>query len=440
MRSGEIIAIGSELLLGGRLDSNSIFLSDYLAANGVQVRFKSVVGDEAADIVAAIRTAVGRSQVILLTGGLGSTRDDCTRDAVARVTGRPLHEHPEALNGMRRQLAVWGRHPTAAQLRQALIPAGAEVLMNPAGSAPGFCLTWRRCFLASLPGVPDEAKQMFITEVAPRLVSLNGNKSERIERRVLHTFGLSETEVDEKLAGKTFSAFARGNKGVCLGLLASPLGVDVELTVFGISDTASGKKRLAVLSRVERLVLRRLGSWVYAQGDNTMEQVIGRLLKERGLTLCVAESCTGGLIGHRLTEIPGSSGYVDRIVVTYSNEAKSDLLGVPKDLLRVHGAVSPQVAEAMAAGARTRSHTDIGLSVTGVAGPDGGTERKPVGLVYIGLATGSPSAHAQSKEFRFSGNRRSIKLRASQAALDMLRRWLLSTARRTAKSRARRKK
>ncbi|HEV8540540.1 MAG TPA: competence/damage-inducible protein A, partial [Nitrospiraceae bacterium] len=434
MRCGEIIAVGSELLLGARLDSNSIFLSERLAALGVEVRFKAVVGDETSDIVAAIRTAAGRSDVVLLTGGLGSTRDDCTRDAVARVSGRPLRQHPAALENMRKQLAAWGRVPTAAQLRQALIPAGAEVLANPGGSAPGFCLSWRGAFLAALPGVPDEAKQMFAREVAPRLTRLNGLKAERIERRILHTFGLPETDIDQKLSGKSFAGILRANGTLRLGLLASPFGVSVELTAFGISNTANGRKRLAALLRVEQRVRRRLAQWIYATGDETMEQVVGRHLRERGLTLAVAESCTGGLIGHRLTEVPGSSEYVERIIVSYSNRAKVELLGVPEQMLRTRGAVSEEVAAAMATGARARSRADVGLSVTGVAGPDGGTPTKPVGLVYVGLDPGSsgsarrPKGHTQVHQFRFYGNRQAIKLRASQAALDLLRQWLSASA------------
>jgi nicotinamide-nucleotide amidase len=441
MRCGEIIAVGSELLLGGRLDSNSVFLSEKLAALGVEVRFKAIVGDATSDIVAAIRTAAGRSDVVLLTGGLGSTRDDCTRHAVARVTGRPLRQHPAALEGIRKQLASWGRIPTSAQLRQALIPAGAEVLANPAGSAPGFCLIWRDTFLAALPGVPDEAEQMFTREVASRLARLNGLRSERIERRVFHTFGLSETDIDQKLSGKTFSGLLRAGGALRLGLLASPLGVSVELFGFGIRQTVQGKKRLAALLRLEQRVRRRLGRWIYATGDDTMEQVVGRYLKEHGRTLAVAESCTGGLIGHRLTEISGSSGYVERIVVSYSNRAKVELLGVPEQMLRTHGAVSEEVAAAMATGVRTRSRADVGLSVTGVAGPDGGTPTKPVGLVYVGLATGSSrsarksKSHTQVRQFRFYGNRQAIKLRASQAALDVLRQWLMASTGTKAKPR-----
>jgi nicotinamide-nucleotide amidase len=287
---------------------------------------------------------------------------------------------------------------------------------------------------------------MFAREVAPRLTRLNGLKAERIERRILHTFGLPETDIDQKLSGKSFAGILRANGTLRLGLLASPFGVSVELTAFGISNTANGRKRLAALLRVEQRVRRRLAQWIYATGDETMEQVVGRHLRERGLTLAVAESCTGGLIGHRLTEVPGSSEYVERIIVSYSNRAKVELLGVPEQMLRTRGAVSEEVAAAMATGARARSRADVGLSVTGVAGPDGGTPTKPVGLVYVGLDPGSSGSARKSKgctqvrQFRFYGNRQAIKLRASQAALNLLRQWLSASAGTKARPKPRRPK
>ncbi|MBI4400961.1 MAG: competence/damage-inducible protein A [Nitrospirae bacterium] len=426
MRCGEIIAVGSELLLGGRLDTNSLFLTERLGPVGVEVRFKSVVGDVEDDIVAAIRTAARRADVVVLTGGLGPTVDDRTRQAVARATGCPLSRRPEALEGMRRRLATWGRPPTAAQLRQALIPKGAEVLANPVGSAPGFRLSWKSCLIVALPGVPAEAEQMFFLAVAPELAAESA-AHERIERRVLHTFGLPESDLDGKLQG-----VVRAGRGVRLGLLASPLGVTVTLTACGAhpgtpkAPKAGRNARESVLDRLTRIVRRRIGRYVYAEGAETMEEVVGRYLADQGLRLAVAESCTGGLIGHRLTQVPGSSTYLDRVAVCYSNQAKIELLGVPEDLMRQHGAVSAEVAAAMARGIRIRSHAGVGLSVTGIAGPGGGTVMKPVGLVYVGLDTGE-NDRSVTREFRFHGDRQAIKMRASQAALEMLRRWLVRT-------------
>ena len=379
------------------------------------------LGDEEADIVEAIRTASGRAKVIVLTGGLGPTLDDRTRQAVARATRRPLRRLAEAFEGMRRRLAVWGRTPTRAQLRQVLIPSGAEVLPNPVGSAPGFYLKWKGCVLVALPGVPSEAKQMFAVAVAPRLAreAAARGRQGRIARRMLQTFGLAESDVDLRLKG-----LARAESGVRLGLLASPLGVTVSLTTCGIGPNAD-RKGEHVLDRLVKGVRKRVGAYVYGEGDETMEEVVGRHLASGGLTLAVAESCTGGLIGHRLTQVPGSSTYLDRVAVCYSDQAKIELLGVPKHLVRRHGAVSPEVAAAMARGIRLRSHAGVGLSVTGIAGPGGGTAQKPVGLVYVGLNAGRSSQASLIREFRFHGDRHSIKLRASQAALDTLRQWLV---------------
>lgn len=421
MQRAEIIAIGSELLLGGRLDTNSLFLTEALASAGIEVRFKSVVGDEEADIVEAIRTASGRADVVVLTGGLGPTLDDRTRQAVACATGRPLSRRAEALEGMRRRLAVWGRTPTAAQLRQGFIPSGADVLANPVGSAPGFYLKWKGCVLVALPGVPSEAKQMFAVAVAPRLARESAARGQqgRIERRMLQTFGLTESDLDLRLKG-----LVRAESGVRLGLLASPLGVMVSLTTCGIAPKANMKGE-STLDRLAKAVRKRIAAYVYAEGDEAMEEVVGRHLVSNQLTLAVAESCTGGLIGHRLTQVPGSSTYLDRVVVCYSDQAKIELLGVPKRLILRHGAVSAEVGAAMARGIRLRSHAGVGLSVTGIAGPRGGTAQKPVGLVYVGLNAGRSGQSSQIREFRFHGDRHSIKLRASQAALEMLRQWLV---------------
>ncbi len=420
MKRGEIIAVGSELLIGGRLDTNSVFLSERLGALGVEVRFKSIVGDSEDDIVTVLTTAARRAEIVILTGGLGSTSDDCTRQAVARAVGRPLRRRAEAFAGMSARLAAWGRTPTVAQLRQTLIPSGADVLANPVGSAPGFSLQWNGSFIAALPGVPREADAMFDAAVVPHLVTVGTRDDRRIERRLLHTFGLFESEIDRQL-----SDLMKTYRSIELGLLASPLGVTIALTARAVPSRATP------LDRLVQAVKRRLHRHVYAEGDQTMEDIVGRELAKQGLTLAVAESCTGGLIGHRLTQVPGSSRYFDRGVISYSNEAKHEVLGIPLALLRRHGAVSAHVAAAMAKGIRLKSHTDIGLSVTGIAGPGGGTVHKPVGLVYIGLNAKTSRRFFQdtlTEEFRFHGDRHSIKMRASQAALNMVRLWLKDMA------------
>lgn len=417
----ETIAIGSELLVGGRSDSNSLFLTETLGRLGIEVRFKSIVGDDRSDIVKVIETAVQRAGVVVMTGGLGPTVDDCTREAVAEATGRRLRRRKEALDGMKARLAQWGRAPNKGQLRQALIPSGAAVLPNPVGSAPGFSLSWKRATLISLPGVPREMEAMMQTTVTPFLAAqLEQSKSAHqspIVRMTFHTWGLPEADVDDKLQG-----LIPKHAPVDLGLLASPMGVLVSLTTKAHRSVSA-----AALTTLADGVRTRLREWLFAEGRDAMEEVVGRLLLQQGLTVAVAESCTGGLIGHRLTQVPGSSAYVDRGAICYSNRAKTDMLGVPAELIAKHGAVSQEVAAAMASGIRERAGVSVGLSVTGIAGPGGATDTKPVGLVYVGLDGGRRDA--MTKEFRFHGDRSVIKQRSSQAALDLLRRWLLARCR-----------
>ena len=415
--TAETIAIGSELLLGGRMDTNSLFVADRLATCGVELRYKTIVGDDLSDMVAVLKAAARRARVVIITGGLGPTIDDLTREAVAQATGQRLSRRKTALDGMIARLAELGRTPTKAQFRQAMIPAGADIVSNPVGTAPGFVLLWKGTFIAALPGVPREMEPMIHDGVLPRLQAWMGRHKEiqaiPVIRRVLHTSGVPESIVDQRLEG-----LLPAGTTVQLGIYASPMEVMVSLTG---PDKESGP---VTIDRLFNEARTRLGEIVYGEADDTMESVVGRLLAEQHMTLALAESCTGGLIGHRLTQVPGSSSYIDRGVVSYSNRAKVELLGVSPDLLDRHGAVSAEVAAAMARGIRERSGVSVGLSVTGIAGPGGGTKTKPVGLVYVGL-DGGPN-EALTKEFRFHGGDRSvIKQRSSQAALDLLRRWLI---------------
>lgn len=416
----ETIAIGSELLIGGRSDSNSLLIAETLGSLGIEVRFKSVVGDHQADIVQVLKTAASRAGLVVMTGGLGPTVDDCTREAIAKATGRRLARRKAAFEGMAARLAQWGRTPNNGQLRQALMPAGAVVLANPVGSAPGFSLIWKGAVLVSLPGVPREMEAMMRQSVLPllseQLAKRKGPRPHPLTRVVFHTWGVPEADVDARLKG----VMPKGAP-VDLGLLASPLGVLVSLTT-----KPDGKKKVKVdpLPGLAEEVRSRLSEWLFAEGHDTMEEVVGRLLAERTLTVATAESCTGGLIGHRLTQVPGSSAYVDRGAICYSNRSKIDMLGVPADVIAKHGAVSREVAAAMAKGIRERAGVSVGLSVTGIAGPGGATETKPVGLVYIGLDGGPGDSITQ--EYRFHGDRQVIKQRSSQAALDLLRRWVLN--------------
>ena len=420
MTTAEIIAVGSELLLGGRVDTNSLFLSESLAAHGIEVRFKSVVGDDVEDIGVAVTNAAKRTKLVLITGGLGPTVDDVTREAVAAVIGKPLRFRPRAFTSIKMRLQAAGRPVSDNQRRQAFLPTGADLLRNPAGIAPGFAVKWKRCWIVCLPGVSHEARRMCAESLLP-LLRQEGLLSSAIESRTIHTFGLLEGEIDNRIAGIIPAA-----SPFRLGLLASPLGVTVSLTQSkNIQSKQAGKRSVTQaevsLDTLMSAVIAELGQYVFSADWQTMEAVVGRHLRDRGLTIALAESCTGGLITHRLTQVAGSSTYVDRGVVCYSNRAKIELLGVSQASLNKYGAVSAQVAKAMAQGIRMRSNVAVGLSVTGIAGPGGGTKEKPVGLVYVGLSAAKKSF---TKEFRFHGERESIKLRSSQGALDVLRRWL----------------
>ncbi len=413
----ETVAVGSELLIAGRSDSNSLRVADALAALGIAVRFKSIVGDDEADIMTVLTQAVSRAGVVILTGGLGPTVDDVTREAIAKAAGRRLARRKEALDGMTARLAQWGRTPNKGQLRQALIPSQATVLPNPVGSAPGFWLTWKGATVIALPGVPREMDAMMTASVLPLLAMQLAQRLKTrlrpVTRMTFHTWGLPEADVDARLTG-----LVSPRAPVDLGLLASPTGVVISLTTKPQASPAS------MVSALADGVRSRLAEWLYAEGAETMEEVVGRLLTERKLTVATAESCTGGLIGHRLTQVPGSSAYLDRGVICYSNRAKSELLGVSPGLIETHGAVSAEVAAAMARGIQERAGVSAGVSVTGIAGPGGATPTKPVGLVYIGLQ--ADDGRSITREYRFHGDRSVIKQRSSQAALDLVRRWALT--------------
>ncbi|GKS58107.1 competence/damage-inducible protein A [Nitrospira sp.] len=426
--TAETIAIGSELLLGGRLDTNSLYIAEALGTLGIEVRYKSVVGDDRASIRRMVRAAAGRVGLVVLTGGLGPTLDDCTREAVADVTREALEDNRTA----HRQVVGWlrSRHRKAGdvQLRQALIPRGATVLRNPAGSAPGFLMVHGSSIIVALPGVPIEAQEMFEHSVLPRLRRARKGCAPLI-RRTLLTYGLPESEVEQQVMDLVPQGY-----GITLGTLASPLGVALSLTAVydhvgqrrrRQSVTSNGDTPQDVVQRSLGAMRSRLGALVYGEGRETMEEVVGRSLAAKRLTLATAESCTGGLIGHRLTQVPGSSGYYDGGVVCYSNEAKVRWLGVDPDVIRIHGAVSAEVAAAMAEGIKRQSGSAIGVSVTGIAGPGGGTSTKPVGLVFVGLALHDGST--STRRFQFHGTRDAVKLRASQAALNCVRLALVGT-------------
>ena len=407
----EIIATGTELLTGS-LETNSVFLSEELMLVGLETAFKTVVGDDEKDMEEALRRALERVDAVIITGGLGPTEDDVTRKVIAKITKKRLILNEDARKAIHARLAGRGKDVILSNERQALIPAGTRLLSNPAGIAPGFYIDEDGPFLAVLPGVPKEMRAMYGEGLKPALEQRFGGKS-AVRRRVLRTCGVSESAVNQSIQD-----IMRQNSPT-VGLSVKETGVDVRI----ISRATSGEQAQALIDRTEAAIREKLGDAIYGVDGVELEEVVGALLKQRRLTLAVAESCTGGLIGARITNIAGSSEYFERAAVVYSNRAKTEMLGVSADLIERLGAVSSEVAGAMAQGIQRVAHTDLGLSVTGIAGPGGGTEKKPVGLVYIGLAS---SKGIKTAEYRLIGSREQVRMRASQTALDMVRRYLIA--------------
>src|SRR5437588_1610639 len=411
MLTAEIIAVGSELLTPFRTDTNSLWLTDKLNGVGIEVKLKTIVGDDDARLEETIRDALKRSGVVVLTGGLGPTEDDITRKIAARALGRRLSLDEKVLEEIRAKFLHWGRKMPEINARQAMVVEGAEVLPNPNGTAPGMYVEHDSRVVVLLPGPPREMKPMFESHVLAKLSERAGQV--RVARRVLRVAGMGESAVDERIA-PVYTQY----KNPQTTILFNNTEIEIHLTAQGKTEQEAELLLDGLAGQIEE----RLGDAIFAFRGETMEEVVGLGLAVNGFTLAVAESCTGGLVAHRLTEIPGSSNYFMEGVVTYSNEAKTRLVGVPAELIERHGAVSAEVAEAMAEGVKRRAATDFGLSVTGVAGPGGGTIEKPVGLVYISLAD---DAHTEHRRLMLPGDRHLIRWRASQAALDLLRRRLI---------------
>ncbi|HEY8552005.1 MAG TPA: competence/damage-inducible protein A [Thermaerobacter sp.] len=493
MVNAEIVCVGTELLLGETVNTHAAFLSQRLAAYGIDVYHHVTVGDNLARLEAALRQAADRAGIVIVTGGLGPTGDDLTREAIARVARRPLVLDPEVLAGIERYFAARGRPMAPGNRKQALFPAGSQVLPNAHGTAPGFVLEWApgRWFVA-LPGPPRELRPMVDGPLVPFLQRWSqAAGGGRLLRRVLRVAGLGESEVEHRLADLfaqqgpvTLATYAkdgevhlrlavkvasaegehaaplgsdRSSRGVPDGAAAAAAGGDGDraaegpgapgappapasggdpsapapgggaATAAGVAG-AGGAPVMAEADALRELdvltaeIRRRLGVHVYGQDEETLEQAVGRLLRERGETVALAESCTGGRVADRLTDVPGSSAYVLAGVVAYANQAKVQALGVsPHDLTRF-GAVSEPVARSMAAGVRRFFGADWGVATTGIAGPGGGTPDKPVGTVYV--AVDGPRG-TRVERHRWLGDRQTVKTRAVQAALLLLYRALV---------------
>src|SRR5436190_14072997 len=411
MLSAEIITIGSELLAPDRTDTNSLWLTDKLNRIGIDVKLKTIVGDDDARLEELIKDAVKRSRVVITTGGLGPTEDDITRKVVARALGLRLVLDETVLNEIRVRFQSFGVTMPERNSRQAMVIDGAEVLPNPNGTAPGLFLEHEGCAIALFPGPPREMNPMFENHVQARFEKLAGDL--HFARRVLRVAGMGESAVDEKIA-PIYTRYENPQTTI----LFNSSEIEIHLRAHGRTEADAE----ALLDDLSLKIEEALGNSVFSFRGETMEEVVGRRLSITGFTVAVAESCTGGLIAQRLTDVAGSSKYFIEGVVAYSNEAKTRTLDVKPKLLLEHGAVSAEVAEAMAKGIRKRAHTDFGLSVTGIAGPGGGSEDKPIGLVYIALAD---DVQTKSRKLQIPGDRQLVRWRASQAALDLLRRRLI---------------
>ena len=411
----ELITIGDELLLGFTADTNAAYLSRELADIGVDVVQRTTVGDIGPAITAAVRDALDRTGAVITTGGLGPTADDVTKPAIAEVFGRAMRFEPAILSAIEehwRARGLSGPLP-APNRRQAFVPEGARVLVNRHGSAPGIWLEDERGrWVAMLPGVPREMRGLLADELLPALRARGGESGTVIRSRTLRTTGIAESALAE-LLGELGEAV----NGLPLAYLPGADGVDLRLTSRGLAPADTDK---ALELGVEQL-RARVGPWVYGDGTTNLAAVVLDLCRARRLHVAVGESCTGGLFGARLTAVPGSSDVFVGGVIAYDNPVKVSLLGVSADELATHGAVSEPVVRRMAEGARIQAGAQLGVGITGIAGPDGGTADKPVGTTWIALAG---VGDTRTKRSVFVGDREEIRWRATQSALDMIRRAL----------------
>jgi nicotinamide-nucleotide amidase len=415
----EVIAIGSELTSGRNLDTNSQWLSQELYALGFPVRFHTTLADDLEENVAAFRVAATRADLVITSGGLGPTQDDLTREALAKLAGVELVFHQPSFDFIAALFAKRGRVMTERNRVQAYFPAGAIPIPNPTGTAPGIWLEAQRSdrppvVFVAFPGVPNEMKLMFENEIRPRLIQHFPDRAGVILERKINTFGLGEAALEEKVLDLT----RRGHVPE-VGITASD--GTISLRIFGQGKTAAEAE--TQIAPIETLIQQRLGELVFGTGDEELQHAVARLLEQRKKTLAVAESLTGGLVMYRLCHVPGISNFFMGGCVAYSNEAKVSQLGVPAELIAKHGAVSAAVAEAMAIGARQRFKTSFAVSTTGIAGPGGATDTKPVGLAYVGLAWEGAVKHHQVNWI--GSERLDVMSRTAKAALNELRLLLM---------------
>ncbi len=407
----EIITIGDEIITGHVVDTNAAFISRHLTDLGITVRHRTSVGDTVEAMEEAFRIALRRARVVIVTGGLGPTDDDLTKRAIVKVFKRNLIFHEDILEDLKARFAARGVEMPAINQNQALLPQGAQLFPNKNGSAVGICIAEEGRIFVALPGVPREMEQIMVDEVMPYLRGLYTGQALRIVR--LRTTGIFESKLSELL-----TPGLKIENGVRLAYLPSYRGVDLRILAAAETEEEADQKAL----KLTRYLESTCGRYIFGRDDDTLETVVGHLLRDNDKTLSLAESCTGGELGQTLTAAPGASDYFLGGVIAYANEAKESKLGVDATILEKHGAVSEECATAMATGARQAFGSDFALSITGIAGPEGGTDDKPVGTIFIGLA----SAHATyAKKFLFGDEREINRTRSTYAALEMLRREIL---------------
>ena len=412
IKSAEVLTIGTEMLLGDLVDTNTAWLSGRLAALGFSVYRHTTVGDNKQRIVAALREAADRADLVITTGGLGPTSDDLTNECLGLVAGREMVEYPEARRHVDERFARFGREPTPSSYKQALFPEGSKLIPNPLGTAMGALLELDGTLVATLPGVPVEMECMFEETLEPLIKERSAGS---IISRTLWFTGIGESAVAEKVQ----DLLDASNPTV------APLTAQGKVRLRVTARAATPEQAEEKIEPVAEEILSRLSEYHFGVDDETLEEAVGHLLTEKGATLALAESCTGGLLAKRLPDGAGSSAYFIEGLVTYSNEAKERLLGVPHHLLVEHGAFSEPVARAMAESARKNAGADYGLSVTGIAGPDGGAEEKPVGLVFVGLSDEEETVVEKLDLSAWKRSREIIRERSADRAFDMLRHRIL---------------
>lgn len=405
--NAENISIGDELLLGQTVNTNASYIGEKLAEIGVHLKWVTTVGDDEKDIEDAFTLARARADVVLVTGGLGPTHDDITKTVVARFFDSKLVMDEDHLRKMKALFERYGIPMAKINETQALVPDKCVVIENARGTAPGMLFEEKNKAFIVMPGVPAEMKGMMEKNVLPYLKEMSGGRV--IKYKVLRTTGVPESTLFERITNlKEIEEFVK------IAFLPKYTGVDIRLTVHETDEKHADEK----LVKAEILMREKISDCVYAEDETSLEEAVGKLLREKRLKIAVAESCTGGIIAGKITDIAGSSDYFERGVVTYSNRAKTELLGVPEELIEKHGAVSEDVARAMAEGVKKNSGADIGLSVTGIAGPDGGTKEKPVGTVYAAISYGGETI---VKKLFFPGERNVVRERTANAALNLVR-------------------